>query len=159
MGKISLNGVLETAVRSEDIGVRVYSELAKKFSKNSELKSAFELLAKDEVEHKKQFSDLLADADTINYEVTELDQAFLNGVDLARNFSQFEQSVDKNVTDALRIAYDFEKESVLFYLGISDMIGGHPVLNEIIKIEKMHMTKLMSYIVSEAEFRGISDKF
>jgi hypothetical protein len=42
-------------------------------------------------------------------------------------------------------------------MGLRDIIGRNPMLDEIIKIEKSHVTKLMKYVLDESHFRGMID--
>ncbi len=159
MSEITVKSVIETAIKSEELGARTYSELAKKHSDKPEIKEMFELLARDEVEHKRQFSELMAMAPEQG-EVDEANISYMEGLDIGKHFGVFDKMLTMSEQDALRSAYDFEKESVLYYVGLKEMIKGDTALiDDIIKMEKYHMTKLMKYIVTESEFRGISDKF
>ncbi len=157
MKEISLSSIIEIAVKSEDLGVRVYSDLAKKYSKNPDIREVFEILAKDEVEHKRQFNDLLKSASNIHFTPTEIDKEYLKGVDPSRKFEEFENSTNLELKNVMKAAYEFEKDSVLFYLGIRDVIGKNDVINKIINMEKAHMTKLLKYSISDSQFRGMSD--
>lgn len=160
MQEITLKSIIETAIRAEELGINYYSELAKRFHKNAEIKEMFELLAKDEVLHKKQFNDLLSNLNDFNVAITELDKSFMSGVDISKFFKGME-SVDNNAKpeEVLKNAFEFEKESVLFYSGLRDIIGENKELDEIIKLEKQHMTSLLKYIIDDAEFRGIQDSW
>jgi rubrerythrin len=77
---------------------------------------------------------------------------------LERYFDRF-ASIDDNVLEILKLAYEFEKDTYLFYSAIRDVVGENEILNSIIAIEKSHMVKLFNYILSEQKFRGIADKF
>lgn len=159
MENYTLNHALETAVMAEDLGIKYYSEMAKRFSHNDDLKNMFQLLAKDEVEHKKQFTELLKSVPQKNPTQFATEFQFLQAVDLSKFFKDMENVKDEyKIEEVLQGAFNFEKESVLFYIGIRDLFGEHPLLDEIINLEKNHMTKLMKYIVTGSEFRGISDK-
>jgi rubrerythrin len=56
-------------------------------------------------------------------------------------------------------AFAFEKETVLFYIGLKEIIGKNQILDEIIKIEKFHVAKLMQYVMTDGQFRGIIDNW
>lgn len=158
--EITMKGAFETAIRAEELGITFYSELARRFSKKPELKELFEILAKDEVEHKRQFTELLNNYGDQIFNANEMDGEFLKGVDISKFFPGME-TVDDNIKPAavLARAYAFEKESVLFYLGIRDVMGNSEQIEKIIKIEKEHVVKLMKYVLEEGKFRGISDSW
>ncbi len=160
MTEITIQDLIKIAIRAEELGINFYSELAKRFFRYEDLKSSLEQLAKDEVEHKRQFSELLADVGDDKYQISEEDRDFLKGVDISKFFEGME-TIGENVKpiSILTKAYAFEKESVLYYLGIRDIIGKNAKLDEIIKIEKLHVTKLMKYILDESKFRGISEEW
>jgi rubrerythrin len=155
---VSVKSILETAVKAEDLGISFYTELARKFAGNDEIRSILEMLARDEVEHKRQFSELLRDVGEENYHLSQIDIDYIKSVDLSRHFDGLE-NVSSNIKPmaVLTRAYAFEKESVLFYTGLRDIIGRNPMLDEIIKIEKSHVTKLMKYVLDESHFRGMID--
>ncbi|MFP4368193.1 MAG: ferritin family protein [Candidatus Kapaibacterium sp.] len=159
MRDIDLKDAIQIAIKAEDHGIKYYSELAQKFSKDQELKETFEKLAKDEVEHKSQFSDLMKSIDGKEFKMSAIDKEFIKGVNIEKFFEGMEV-VDRHerAQAALTRAYAFEKESVLFYSGIRDIIGSSPELDKIIQYEKEHMTKLLKYIiVDDSKFRGIED--
>lgn len=156
---MTVKRAIETAIKAEELGITFYSELARKLSANQELKSVFELLSKDEVEHKRQFTDLLKGIKG-DVSISKLDSAFMSGVDIASYFPAME-TVNMNLkpSEILKSAYDFEKDSVLYYSAIRDIIGTNPVIDEIIRMEKLHMTQLFKYISTERKFRGLSDSW
>ena len=160
MEEITLKKTIETAIKAEELGISFYSELSKLFGKDTELKEMFELLAKDEVEHKRQFTELLKSVADEDVQINDVDKEFMQGIDISKYF-EFMESVDTNVKPSavLMRAYAFEKESVLYYSGIRDIIGSSLQLDAIIQLEKMHMIRIMKYIVSDSKFRGISDEW
>jgi rubrerythrin len=159
MKEYTLKEAVETAIKAEELGIQYYSELARKFDKNPEIKEMLEKLAKDEIQHKNQFSDLLKLVPE-GKEPTKMDVEYIKGVDISKFFDDMEAvDTSQKPKEILQRAYEFEKESVLFYLGIRDMFGGSAVLDEIIQIEKGHMTRLMKYIVEDSKFRGIADEW
>lgn len=160
MAENMLKKAIENAVKAEELGVAFYAELAKKFEKISELKDTFNLLAKDEVEHKKQFEEILATVNADEVHLSALDSEFLDGIDISKYFSEM-GSIDTNLTpgQVLERAFFFEKETVLYYTIIRDIVGDSPQLTKIINIEKGHALKLMKIITSDAKFRGISDRW
>ncbi|MFP4529185.1 MAG: ferritin family protein [Candidatus Kapaibacterium sp.] len=159
MKEYTLKDAVETAIKAEELGIKFYSNLAQKFRKNTEIHDMLQDLAKDEADHKKQFTDLLKLVPE-GKQPTEMDKEYMQGVDISRYFDDMETiDTDKKPDEILQSAYEFEKESVLYYLGIKDMFGGSAVLDEIIKMEKYHMTRLMKYYIQPSKFRGISDEW
>ncbi len=159
MAYISIRSAIETAIKAEELGITFYSELSRQYGKNAELKQMFELLAKDEVEHKRQFNDMLKDYGESNFETTDLDDEFLKCIDISKFFPGMDHIDPQMTPEAVLIrAYTFEKESVLYYMGMRDIIGKSAHLDEIIRIEKIHATRLMRYLLEGSKFRGIIDK-
>ena len=105
---------IEFAVKTEELGTKFYQQLAVKFSGEAELKELFELLAKDEVMHERQFRKLL--------ERTPPDEGVSTGPEFqylrAMSLSQFFMGAEglkkkckeiKDKDDALGIAFELEK--------------------------------------------------
>ena len=161
MGKISVKDALRIAVETEQRGDKFYSELSRKYSDNIELREMFEFLAKDEKDHEKQFRKLLDKHGSDETEVGEVDGEFLEAVDLRKFFDKMKDiPEDLDPRDVLQIAFELEREAVLFFSTIRDILGESPELDEIIQIEKGHMTKVMKYIVNYgSRFRGMRDKW
>lgn len=160
MQEISIKKAIETAIRAEELGIGYYSELAKQYSKQPEIKKMFELLAKDEVDHKRQFTEMMKDVQDKQVVISDLDEAFFRSVDISRFFSDME-SVDTSIDplDVLRRALQFEKESVLFYQQIRDLIGPDDTMDRIIAVEKKHVSQIMKYMLTDSRFRGVEDKW
>jgi rubrerythrin len=160
MSSFFLQKAIETAIQAEELGVKFYSKLATKFAGNSELKSIFEHLAKDEVLHHREFKALLEKASFENIDVSDEDELYFMGCDISKYFSNMEDiKTDISPVEVFKQALEFEKESVLFYTGIRDLIGINEILETIIAKEKIHVKRLMKYILDESSFRGIEDKW
>jgi len=156
---MEIKQAIEIAMKAEELGAKFYAQLAKKFDANEELKATLEQLARDEVDHKKQFADLMNLEPSKNINISDEHYDFLKQIDISSHFGYMEKINDINEEDVLKKAYEFEKESVLFYHGIKDIVGDSKELDEIIKMEKTHMTKILKYIITDSEFRGLSDKW
>lgn len=159
MKDLSINDVLDIAVRAEDLGARAYADLAKKFSDNEELRELFESLARDEIEHKLFFAELAKKSSNLKVSLAEVDRQFLNGVDISKFFEPIQNSQNMSQTEIFKLIYDFEKESVLFYVGIRDIVTDEKIIDEIIRVEKDHMTRIMKFIVTDSKYRGIKDNW
>lgn len=160
MIKFTLKNAIETAIKAEELGINFYSKLSKRFIDNKEIHNVFDLLAKDEVEHKKQFMNLLDSVADQTFEISENDIMFLNVCDISKYFPNMETiSEEISATEVLKQSFNFEKDSVLYYTGIKDVIGSNQVIDEIINREKTHMVKLMRYLLDNNKFRGIEDNY
>ncbi len=156
---MQIKQAIEIAMKAEELAAKFYAQLAKKFGNNAELKSLLEQLARDEIDHRKQFGDLLNIEPGRSVSISDEHYDFLKQIDISRHFDQMENVGDVEEKDILNQAYEFEKETVLFYHGIKDIVGESKELDEIIKMEKSHMTQILKYIMTDAEFRGLSDKW
>jgi rubrerythrin len=158
MRNFSLQRVLDIAIKAEEKGMQVYEKLAEKFSNKPEMAEAFSLLARDEQIHLSQFMQLKNSLEAKDISFDEVNSELLSQIGLERYFDKF-ASIDDNVMEILKLAYEFEKDTYLFYSAVRDVVGENEILNSIIAIEKSHMVKLFNYILSEQKFRGIADKF
>lgn len=156
MSEFTIQEAIQRAIRAEEIGAKRYSELARNFSENEELKNAMELLAKDEAEHKKAFIELAAQFGGYTHASAEALE-YLKYVDISKHFEDIEE--DATLIEVLRRALSFEKDSVLFYDALRDAVGKSEALDSIIDYEKGHVRKLMQYIIMEAQFRGLKDNW
>jgi rubrerythrin len=142
------------------MGARFYKDLAKKFSQEKELAGIFNQLGDDELSHAAQFRTLANQ--TPGDDVISDDEG---GVQLrAAVASQFFdrkelQQVDQIRTkrDALVKALAFERSTLFYYQSLEDVVGKTPELEELVQAEKSHLTILMKVVMTDAEFRGLSD--
>jgi rubrerythrin len=162
---LTLKGCIEFAVATEDVGAKFYRQLAKKFTGHRELPELFELLGKDEEEHKRQFSELLR---RLPKEPAASGTAGRSDYVRAMSVSEFFSrdrgpfaDIDKigDRDDALDKVFGFEKATLGFYQAVRDMIGSNAVLNQVIEAEKNHITRVMKIMITGARFRGIEDQW
>lgn len=145
--------VLEMAVRIEENGFRFYTD-AGKASKSKELKELFLSLAEEEGQHIKVFTGLkklLADdtaQESFDAEVEEASM-YLRAIADTEVFTAPDKGKElarkvKDEKDALRMAMDTEKDSLLFYYEIQRMIRekDRVVIINLIEQEKEHLRKL-----------------
>jgi rubrerythrin len=155
---------IEFAVKTEELGTKFYQQLARKFSDQPEMKELFELLAKDEVIHERQFRKLL--------EKTPPDEGVSTGPEFdylrAMSLSRFFMGKDglkkrckkiKDQKDALGIAFELEKATLQYYSAMREVLGANETLDAVIEAEKAHLAKVMQYVVTNAKFRGLADKW
>jgi rubrerythrin len=155
---------VEFAVKTEELGARFYKKLAAKFSDKAELKEMFELLANDEVAHEAQFRRLLDETPPdegvstgpeFDYlRAMSLSQFFMGKKGLKKKYKQI-----KKKSDAMRAVFELEKATLQYYQALREVLGENETLEGIIQAEKAHLMKAMQYVVTDARFRGLSDKW
>lgn len=160
MEQITLKQAIQTAVRAEELGMTFYSFMAKKYENDPVAKEMFDILVSDEADHKRQFAQLLKEAPDVEKTLSQADSIFMQSVDISRYFKNMEKPEEAgDITKILEGVLNFEKDSVLFYSHMKEIIGDYPQLEMIVKTEKEHVAKIMSYILNDAKFRGMEDKF
>jgi rubrerythrin len=157
---MTIKKALEIAVETEQLGEKLYNDMAVKFRNNEQLTEMFDFLAKDEADHEKQFKALLTGFEGKDIEISEEDKQYLEATDLTKYFENMKK-VDDNAEplDVLKLVYNVERGAVLFFTGIRDAVGTSKELDAIINIEKKHMTRVMRYILDDSKFRGMKDNW
>lgn len=160
---LTVRRAVEFAIQVERLGARFYEGQAEKHSGDPELRALFSTLARDEEIHEAQFRKLLATlpADQ-QQELREGDREYLRAIATAEMFygdHEVLDPVDKVQTrdDALQRAFNLERASVLYYSAMRDVLGPQPALESILRAEKEHMTRVMRYLFTDAEMRGLVD--
>jgi len=154
--------IIDLAIQIEKNGEKVYRDALEKISDHS-LASLLEWLADEEVEHVKWFSDLkrMVTKAPVNPHLEEMgktmlqrvlgDQTFsLKGVD----FSKIEQT-----EDVIKLAIEFERDTVVFYEMIESFIEDEETLDHLKKIieeENRHVQVLEELLDSGAVKRGMT---
>jgi rubrerythrin len=142
---------LEMAMEIEKNGETFYNAVAAK-SSDSDAKALFEDLAVQERGHYKVFQKMLQDVapapvlpvdiydEYQAYVQTALDNALFAGPDKALALA--EQAEDKEA--ALRAALGFEKDTLLFFYDVRDMVSerDQETISGIIREEKKHVRRL-----------------
>jgi rubrerythrin len=143
--------VIEMAITTERSGQAFY-QTASKLARENKLRKLFQYLAEEEKKHLKTFQDLY---DTLkekpeitpyNWEEAKLylealvDSRFFAGPDKAINLA-------KEAKDELEVIYaaiEFEKDTLLFFYQILEMIKPqkHELVKKIIEEEKRHIQRL-----------------
>lgn len=145
--------VLDMAIKIEENGLRYYADAAKA-SRNERLKEVFKVLANEECNHIRVFSELkktLADKDYQEGFDASADEAalYISAIADTEVFTNPDKGRDlarrvKDEKDAVRIALDMEKDSLLFYYELLKMIRekDRDVVENLIEQEKSHVKKL-----------------
>ncbi|NOZ24602.1 MAG: ferritin family protein [Nitrospirae bacterium] len=149
-GAFSVREVVDQAVRTEKLGYDFYMSMAERFKDSRELKDLFETLAKKELVHKQSFEKLmegLADEGVEGWdEVSAYMRAFVE--------SEFFLGSDKalvkmkeigGIQDAVEFAIAFEKETLLYFLGLKKAVKEKDIVDEIIEEEQSHITWLSRF--------------
>jgi len=153
MTEYSIMEVIEQAIRVERLGREFYQDMAKRFSDNEKLRTLFETLANKELAHEAKFKELkgiLGDEEPEGWdEVSEYMRAIVE--------SEFFLGSDKALTkmkqiseyiDAVEYALGFEKETLLYYIGIRKAIKEKDIIDEIINEEHSHIMWLERFAKS-----------
>lgn len=154
----NLDEVFEMAIQIEANGANFYKKAAG-FQQDPADKEFLEKLARMEEKHKKTFEDMRQEVSDTEKQQTVFDPAnelsmYLKAMadshggegnpDIADSFTG-KESIEEIITTAI----DLEKESILFYLGLKDMVPpkyGHDKLDHIIKEEKLHVAQLNGFL-------------
>lgn len=159
MEKNNLLEIIDTALEAEEIGIQFYSKLSHRFRADSELNSILTSMAKMKVRHKRIFQNLRNSIENNDINLSPIDFEFSKKITLRRFFEDIDVVGDHTKPMAvLAKAYAFQKESILYYNLIRDIIGKNPELDTIIDFCKEHLTYLTPYIDHNDEgFKPISD--
>lgn len=146
--------VFQVAVLIEENG-RVFYENAQSRVDDAEVKKLFKDLALQEIDHKRKFEELKAKlpaqaaSSTVWDPENEMDQylkmmadqhVFGPGSDVDAQLKQI-----KDASDALKMAIQFEKDSVIFFLSMEEMTEeqkGRQLINLLVKEEQEHLKRL-----------------
>jgi len=138
--------VLEQAVQTERLGYQFYTVMAEKFNDNAELVSLFKTLAAKELKHEKAYAGLKeligeADAEIEGYEdLAQYMRAIVESEFFLGNNKAL-PSMDHITTkkQAVMFALNFEKETLLYFIGVRDIVSEKEIVDEIIREEQRHV--------------------
>ena len=145
--------IIEFAIRIEENGEKVYREASEKAS-DPALVSLLQWLAREESEHARWFSQLKKTVQdvTVNPELEEMGRSILLGIVGDQTFSLKERDIS-TITDLrkiLKIALDFEKDTVIFYEMMETFVqedGAVEKLNQVIREENRHVEVLSEFLL------------
>jgi len=151
--------IIEFAIRIEENGEKVYRDASEKVSDPS-LVSLFKWLADEETEHVRWFSDLKGTVGdgSVDPQVGEMGQSLLLGIVGDQTFSLKERDLSTldDLKEVLKIALDFEKDTVIFYEMMASFLQEDAALaklTQIIREESRHAD-----ILSEFLHKGLGKK-
>ena len=146
--------IIQMAVDVEENGV-VFYRLAQEKIEDPEVKEIFRFLAQEEEAHIKTFESLKATLPgsakkgTVwdpNNEMAEY-LRMMAGMHVFKATGSSEKYLEpvKNAEDALNMAIQFEKDSIIFYLSLEEAVEDEPArrkVAQLVKEEQRHLKKL-----------------
>jgi len=149
---ISFSGseLVNIAIGIERRGIAFY-DIMTKSTRNAATRDVFQYLADVEREHAQIFQNMLAEAD--KYQIPETYageygaylQALVDSAVFTDDFVTSEMATKANSDiEALELAISAEKDSILFYHGLKEIMpqGVQPTVNKIISEERSHLRQL-----------------
>ncbi len=148
--------IFEMAEQMEKNGVEFYTKAAENTT-NDETKKLFIGLADMEKDHENTFSILKADLTGKEKESNVFDPEdesalYLKALVDMQVFFKKELKSDATLTEVLKMAIGAEKDSIVFYLGMKELVSessGKARIDSIIKEEMMHI-KLLAKLLAQA---------
>ncbi len=147
---LSASEILQVAIGIERRGIAFYDVMAKSV-KNSETRNVFQRLAQMEQYHVQIFQDMFDEAD--KYEPAQVNSeeydAYIQALGDNAVFtddmitSEMATKAESDI-EALELAIGAEKDSILFYYEMKEMLPQrvHPTVNRVITEEKSHLRQL-----------------
>lgn len=150
---LNISEIIGFAIKIEEVGYQFYVEAMKKIQDPDVLK-LFQYLADEEFKHEHIFKELLKKAGTFTPpeshegEYATYMKNFLENT-MFREFriDQDEINAIQDIRDAMRIALDFERNSIVFYTAMKRYLGEDKdrVIDTIIQEELDHIMKINQY--------------
>lgn len=148
----SIEEIIDLAIQIEENGEQVYRKAIDKVS-NPSLSCLLQWLADEEAKHAQRFNELrkVANNTPIDPQLEELGKNILRSVVGEQSFSLDEADFSRidTVKELLRLAIEFEKDTILFYEMIQTFVQDHETLDqlkEVIEEETRHIGLLEEYL-------------
>lgn len=150
MKRFSISEVIEQAIQTEELGYEFYTRMAKRFEEHEGLQRLFNTLALKELQHKNTFTKLKEITGESEPEDWEEVIPYFRAMTESEFFLGKGKSLPsmdgiKTPHDAVRFAIGFEKETLLYFLGIRDAVKEKEVVDEIIHEERNHIMWLSKF--------------
>ncbi len=150
MERFSISEVIEQAVRTEKLGYDYYTEMAERFREHAELHNLFETLAKKELVHEERFRELKEIVGEEEPEGWDEVSRYMRAMVESEFFLGSEKALARmkeisTVEEAVDYALAFEKETLLYFIGIRRAVKEKDVVDEIINEEQSHIMWLNSF--------------
>lgn len=157
MNKYSINEIMEMAVQTEILGYQFYTSMAEKFKDDGSLVNLFSTLASKEKGHEKTFSELKVMVDKSGpepvqwEEVSNYMRAFVESeFFLGKGKSLPSMDRIKSVKEAVAFALAFEKETLLYFMELRDIVKEKTIVDTVINEEKSHIAWLQKFKMGQA---------
>ncbi len=150
MEKYSIAEVIEQAVRTEKLGYQFYTTMADRFREDIGLKKLFETLGAKELVHEKRFLELKEITGEDEPEGWEEVSEYLRAIVESEFFLGKNKALPAlehvdSVENAVNFAMGFEKETLLYFHTVRDVVKEKDVVDEIINEEKSHLRWLSEF--------------
>src|SRR5512135_2566323 len=152
MEKYSIDEIIEQAVQTEQLGYQFYSTMADRFRDNLDLKKLFNTLSEKELHHKAVFEKLKEtmpkqEGEPEGWEDVSL---YMRAIIESEFFLGKHKALPamenvKTIAEAVQFAVGFEKETLLYFLGIRDVVDQKSIIDEIIDDERSHIRWLSAF--------------
>ena len=144
----TIGDIIDLGIRIEENAERIYRDAAQGLS-DSSIASMLRQLADDEVKHAQWLSELKAKVNRTveDPQAEEMGKRLLQGVlgDQSFSLKEVRFSTMREIEDVLKVAIEFQEDTVLFYEMIRSFIEGKETLDHldaIIKEENDHIRLL-----------------
>lgn len=143
---------VELAIQTEELGTKFYQRVAKKFEAQPETAETFRRLSEDEKAHAARFRSILEktpeDPPAVQAAPDRLD--YLRAITVSEVFkgSTFRDLFERveSMEDALGVAIDFEKATLLIYLALEAVVGPSESVEAVITEERGHLVRLLGQL-------------
>ncbi|KPK30717.1 MAG: hypothetical protein AMK70_13655 [Nitrospira bacterium SG8_35_1] len=150
MENYTVTEALEQAIQTEKLGQAFYTRMAEKFQDNEPLKNLFDTLAAKERHHEQTFTSLKGRVGDQHVENWEEASKYMRAIVeseyfLGKNKSLPEMKNIQSIEDAVRFAIGFEKETLLYFHQMKDIVDDKETMSAIIKEEQSHLVWLSDF--------------
>jgi rubrerythrin len=163
---LTIEKALGFAIETEQIGQEMYQKLARRHADDSELRGLFARLAEDEKLHEAQLRELRKELSRSGTgELSDEDSEYLRRMSTTEVFYGISDPLaavedGPGRQDALKLAHDLEKSTLVYYDAMKDVLGDNEVLERIIAMEKQHLRQVLKYMMApDSKMRGVSDEW
>ncbi|UCH44727.1 MAG: ferritin family protein [Nitrospiraceae bacterium] len=150
MENYTVTEAMEQAIQTEKLGQAFYTRMAEKFQDNEPLKNLFDTLAAKERHHEQTFTSLKGRVSDQHVENWEEASKYMRAIVeseyfLGKNKSLPEMKNIQSIEDAVRFAIGFEKETLLYFHQMKDIVDDKETMSAIIKEEQSHLVWLSDF--------------
>jgi rubrerythrin len=146
MENFSIAEIIGQAIQTEVLGHQFYTQMADKFHSDEDLNTLFLDLAQKELAHKELFSSLLDLVDVSAYTAEEWEEIshYMRAIVESEFFLGKHKSLTgmerlNTVSEAVKFAIGFEKDTLLYFMELRDIVAQKSLLDRIIDEERSHI--------------------